>query len=291
MGLAGAGEGIYALGEGGRSIEHDWKQKASSMGWWNPLKYWFGISAGIMTVLNRVFSFIGGIFDILGAPFRMLGELIFWPFLSKEQKEQQRKKLVKYDTRIREQFRQALNAVDIFGIVGDKRGSWGSIYGDAAAEEASEELGYNRDLEGKVFDDKTRKYVPLEDINGDQSSSSTSSSSGILGKISSDTGDMVNMGGNRAQVKGNNIQGNGNNIKGKENNIKGKTNNYKDISFFTEYEEHGAKTFIVNQRALPSTSNDTGRTDILMAEGLLYGSVSSSSGKSNYYTWAELAKR
>ena len=122
MGLAGAGEGIYALGEWGRSIEHDWKQKASSMGWWNPLKYWFGISAGIMTVLNRVFSFIGGIFDILGAPFRMLGELIFWPFLSKEQKEQQRKKLVKYDTRIREQFRQALNAVDIFGIVGDKRG-------------------------------------------------------------------------------------------------------------------------------------------------------------------------
>ena len=90
---------------------------------------------------------------------------------------------------------------------------------------------------------------------------------------------MVN--GNTAQ---NIAQSNG-------NNIQGKTNKYKDISYFTEYEEHGVKTFIVNQRALPSTSNDTGRTDILMAEGLLYGSVSSSSGKSNYYTWAELAKR
>ena len=144
-GLAvGLGEGIFHLGKKGYNIEKDWKQKADSKGWWNPLKYWWGISAGLMTVTNRFFSLIGGILDVVGAPFRMLGELIMFPFLSKEKKEKQRDNLRKYDTRIREQFRKALNSIDFLGVISDKKDSWGSLYGDASKASKNKEDKKNK---------------------------------------------------------------------------------------------------------------------------------------------------
>ena len=138
----GLGEGIFALGKKGYNIEEDWKQKAAKKRFFNPMKYWWGISAGIMGFINRIFSGIGGIFDIVGAPFRMIAELIRFPFLSKEGKEKQRTNLEKYDTRIREQFRKVFNTFDIFGLIGDDKGSWGSLYGDAAGKKASQEMGF-----------------------------------------------------------------------------------------------------------------------------------------------------
>ena len=138
---SGLGEGIFQLGEKGYNIENDWKQKADEKWWTDPRKYWWGISAGIMTVVNRLFSVVGGILDVVGAPFRMIVELIRWPFLSEEDKKKQRDNLEKYDARIREQFRKALNAIDIFGIVSDDKGGWGSLYGPTATDK----MGYTKD--------------------------------------------------------------------------------------------------------------------------------------------------
>ena len=138
---SGLGEGVFQLGEKGYNIEKDWKQKADEKWWTDPRKYWWGIGAGIMTVLNRVFSAFGGILDVVGAPFRMIIELIRWPFLSEEDKKKQRDNLEKYDARIREQFRKALNAIDIFGIVSDDKGGWGSLYGPTATDK----MGYTKD--------------------------------------------------------------------------------------------------------------------------------------------------
>jgi len=94
-----------------------------------------------MGFTNRIFSAIGGILDVVGAPFRMIVELIRFPFLSKEDKEKQRTNLEKYDARIREQFRKALNMFDFLGVIGDDEGSWGSLYGDAATDK----MGYTKD--------------------------------------------------------------------------------------------------------------------------------------------------
>ena len=137
----GLGEGIFHLVNKGYNIEEDWKQKAAEKWWTDPRKYWWGISAGIMTVVNRLFSVVGGILDVVGAPFRMIGELIIFPFLSEDGKKKQRDNLKKYDSRIREQFRKALNAIDIFGIVSDDKGGWGSLYGPTATDK----MGYTKD--------------------------------------------------------------------------------------------------------------------------------------------------
>ena len=144
---SGLGEGIFQLGKKGYNIEKDWRQKADKKWWTDPRKYWWGISAGLLGVLNRGWSLLGGILDIVGAPFRMIIELIRFPFLSKEGKEKQRKNLVKYDTRIREQFRKAINIFDIFGFISDDQGSWGSLYGDAASKKASKEMGFEKKKE------------------------------------------------------------------------------------------------------------------------------------------------
>ena len=148
---SGLGEGIFQLGKKGYNVEADWKQKADSKKWWNPMKYWWGISAGIMGFINRVFSAFGGILDVVGAPFRMIIELIRWPFLSESDREKQRTNLEKYDARIREQFRKALNMFDFLGVIGDDEGSWGSLYGDAATDK----MGYTKDGKTKSEQDGT----------------------------------------------------------------------------------------------------------------------------------------
>ena len=148
---SGLGEGIFQLGKKGYNIEEDWRQKADKKWWTDPRKYWWGISAGLMGFLNRSWSLIGGILDIVGAPFRMIVELIRFPFLSKEGKEKQRTNLEKYDARIREQFRKALNAFDFLGVINDDEGSWGSLYGDAATDK----MGYTKDGKTKSEQDGT----------------------------------------------------------------------------------------------------------------------------------------
>ena len=160
----GLGEGIFALGKKGYAVEEDWRKKADEKWWSDPRKYWWGIGSGILGIINRGFSLFGGILDIVGAPFRMIAELMMFPFLGKEGQEKQRDNLVKYDTRIREQFRKFANMFDIFGMVSDDEGSWGSIYGKTASEKASKEMGFTKDGKTKSQQDaeKTQKTFKVE---------------------------------------------------------------------------------------------------------------------------------
>ena len=169
---SGLGEGIFQLGKKGYNIEKDWREKADKKWWSDPRKYWWGISAGLMGFVNRMFSALGGILDIVGAPFRMIIELIRFPFLSKEGKEKQRTNLEKYDTRIREQFRKVFNMFDPLGLVSDDKGSWGSLYGDAAGEKASKEMGFN-----KESGEKASKEMVFNKESSDKSDSISTSAS------------------------------------------------------------------------------------------------------------------
>ncbi len=38
---------------------------------------------------------------------------------------------------------------DFLGVIGDDKGSWGSLYGDAAGEKASKEMGFNKESSDK----------------------------------------------------------------------------------------------------------------------------------------------
>ena len=169
---SGLGEGIFQLGKKGYNIEKDWRKKADEKWWTDPRKYWWGISAGLMGFVNRMFSALGGILDIVGAPFRMIIELIRFPFLSKEGKEKQRTNLEKYDTRIREQFRKVFNMFDPLGLVSDDKGSWGSLYGDAAGKNASKEMGFN-----KESGEKASKEMVFNKESSDKSDSISTSAS------------------------------------------------------------------------------------------------------------------
>ena len=138
---SGLGEGMGQLNKWGLEREKNWKKKAKDKWWTDPRKYFWAAAAGIMTVLNRFFGFIGAIFDIIGAPFRMIIELIRFPFLDEEGKKKQAENLAKFDARIREQLRQGLNAIDFLGLISDDKGSWGSLYG----EKGTDGMGYTKD--------------------------------------------------------------------------------------------------------------------------------------------------
>ena len=146
---SGLGEGMGQLNKWGLEREKNWKKKAKDKWWTDPRKYFWAAAAGIMTVLNRFFGFLGALFDIIGAPFRMIIELIRFPFLDEEGKKKQAENLAKFDARIREQLRQGLNAIDFLGLISDDKGSWGSLYG----EKGTDGMGYTKDGKTKVSND------------------------------------------------------------------------------------------------------------------------------------------
>jgi hypothetical protein len=82
---------------------------------------------------NFVSTAIGSLLDIIGAPFRYLGELINFGIMSltgdAKGIQTQRENLGKFDARVREQFRQLTNTLS-FGLLAKEKGSWGNIYGD-----------------------------------------------------------------------------------------------------------------------------------------------------------------
>ena len=87
---------------------------------------------------------VGTLLDIVGTPFRYAIELIRYPFLDEKGKEAQSKNLAKFDARIREQFREGLNALT-FGLVGGGgKGSFGSLFGD----KGTKGMGYAKQAEG-----------------------------------------------------------------------------------------------------------------------------------------------
>ena len=87
---------------------------------------------------------VGTLLDIVGTPFRYAIELIRYPFLDEKGKKAQSKNLAKFDARIREQFREGLNALT-FGLVGGGgKGSFGSLFGD----KGTKGMGYAKQAEG-----------------------------------------------------------------------------------------------------------------------------------------------
>ena len=82
---------------------------------------------------NTMLSTLGFLLDVVGAPFRYAIELIRYPFLNEEDKKKQATNLAKFDARIREDIRKALNMVT-FGAAFKEKGSFGNIFGNDEAQ-------------------------------------------------------------------------------------------------------------------------------------------------------------
>ena len=137
--VAGAGLLASALGEGAfqlrkvatKPIQNAKKAYDSEK---NPLmKIGRGALLGGMNALLGPLSALGVLLDVVGAPFRYAIELLRFPFLSEEDKKKQANNLAKFDARIREDFRKALNLVTL-GFAFKEKGSFGNIYGNKGAQ-------------------------------------------------------------------------------------------------------------------------------------------------------------
>jgi hypothetical protein len=137
--VAGAGLLASALGEGAFQLRkiatkpiQDAKKAFDNER--NPLmKIGRGALLGGMYTLLGPLSAVGALLDIVGAPFRYAIELLRFPFLSEGDKVKQAGNLAKFDARIREDFRKALNMVTL-GFAFKGKGSFGNIYGNQGAQ-------------------------------------------------------------------------------------------------------------------------------------------------------------
>ena len=123
------GEGAFQLSKWGEDREHDALTKFQEFKWWkNPFKK-AGWGAGwlIMKFLNATFAPIRLLLDIIGTPFRYLIELIRYPFLDEAGKAKQKENLAKFDSRIRDGYRQIFSFLTNGVIGGGEAGSWGNI--------------------------------------------------------------------------------------------------------------------------------------------------------------------
>ena len=86
---------------------------------------------------NFVSTGIGTLLDIIGAPFRYLGELVSLGIMSLTGDasgiRKQRENLGKLDARIREQIREVVNTLSL-GTLAKEKGSFGSLYGSGATK-------------------------------------------------------------------------------------------------------------------------------------------------------------
>ena len=132
------------LGEGGfqlKKIAQDQEEKSlkrfKDKAWWNPMKYFWGAKHLADKFSSFLYGGIGTLLDIIGTPFRYLGELIKYPFLDKAGKEKQRINMAKFDARIREQFREIINAFSL-GMLAKEKGAFGSLFG----KKGTDAMGY-----------------------------------------------------------------------------------------------------------------------------------------------------
>ena len=160
--VASAGLLASAVGEGGAQLlkfgKHleknavEASKKAKDKPWWNLTKYWDMAVAGVLGVTNRMSGAFFGLFDIIGAPFRLIIEGLRWPFMSQDQRDKAALNLEKFDARIREQFRGFFNMFDFLNVVPDEEGSWGAMNWSKKGS-GTDEMGYTED--GKPKESKT----------------------------------------------------------------------------------------------------------------------------------------
>jgi hypothetical protein len=137
--VAGAGLLASALGEGAfqlkkfgnKGVESAKKAYEGEKNWLMKPVRWVGYQQARFA--NFTLGTIGALLDIVGTPFRYAIELIRYPFLSDEDKVKQANNLAKFDSRIREQFREGLNALT-FGLTFKEKGSFGNIFGNESAQ-------------------------------------------------------------------------------------------------------------------------------------------------------------
>ena len=127
------GEGSFQLKKFGKGIESGAKKRWEEKHAWDPRKaldwaIWQG-----SRYLNFQLGVLGGLLDIVGAPFRYAIELIRYPFLNAEDKKKQATNLAKFDSRIRENLREGLNMLT-GGLAFKEKGSFGNIYGNDKAQ-------------------------------------------------------------------------------------------------------------------------------------------------------------
>jgi hypothetical protein len=137
--VAGAGLLASALGEGAfqvrkfaikpiQNLEKAYKDDK------NPFtKFGRGVVLNMVRPLYGLFSAVGFLLDVVGAPFRYAIELLRFPFLSEEDKKKQASNLSKFDARIREDLRKALNMLTL-GLAFKEKGSFGNIYGNKGTQ-------------------------------------------------------------------------------------------------------------------------------------------------------------
>ena len=137
---SGLGEGAFQIKQKGQQAEDAWFKRYKEKWWTDPRK---AVDWGILQIIkgfNFVTGIIGTTLDIIGAPFRYLIELVRYPFLDDAGKAKQRENLAKFDARIREQFREIVNAFSL-GLLAKDKGAFGSIYG----KEGTDAMGYTKD--------------------------------------------------------------------------------------------------------------------------------------------------
>jgi len=131
---SGLGEGAFQLKKTGQDLEEGAKKRFEEKAWYDPRRpIDFALYQG-SRFINFQLGLIGGLLDIVGAPFRYAIELLRYPFLSQKDKEKQAENLAKLDARVRENLREGLNMLTL-GLAFKEKGSFGNIYGNESAQE------------------------------------------------------------------------------------------------------------------------------------------------------------
>ena len=170
--VAGAGLLASALGEGafqlrgkGKEIEEGAKknyEKHKDKWKIDPRRAFSWAVFQASRFANTSLSFTGFLLDLVGAPFRYAIELLRFPFLSEKDKEKQANNLAKFDARIREDVRKALNMLTL-GLAFKEKGSFGNIFGnDKSQKEMMSKMaggGKPATRGGKVVGGKAKRSI------------------------------------------------------------------------------------------------------------------------------------
>lgn len=158
---SGLGEGAFQLKKFGQGLEVDAKQRYEDKAWYDPRKpIDFALYKGSQFI-NFQLGLVGGLLDIVGAPFRYAIELLRYPFLSQKDKEKQAENLAKLDARVRENLREGLNMITL-GLAFKEKGSFGNIYGNESAQEQMMGQPKNRGEKKTTETEKQKQAQPVK---------------------------------------------------------------------------------------------------------------------------------